>query len=167
MKVLLKHDVAKLGKAGIVKNVADGYARNYLLTQGLAVLATPGALKQSEALARAEQKRQSHLANEAAGLAEQIKAASLTFRVRAGEAGKLYGSVTASMVADELKRVAGLELDKRKIALREPLRELGAHKVAVHLASDLEPELTVNVVRDDASSSEAAPAATHSESSAA
>src|SRR5450759_1035906 len=100
MKVLLTHDVTKLGKAGMVKNVTDGYARNYLLPQGMAVLATTGAVKQSESLSKAEQKRQSVLATEASALAEQLQAVSLTFHMRAGEEGKLYGSVTASNIVD-------------------------------------------------------------------
>ena len=149
MKVLLKHDVAKLGKAGTVKNVADGYARNYLIPQGLAVLATPGALKQAAVLAKAEQARQAKLASDASTLAEQLQQVTLTFHARAGEGGKLYGSITSQQVADEPKRVAGLEIDRRKIELREPIRALGAHKVAVRLASELAPEVTVNVMQEE------------------
>ncbi len=155
MKVLLKHDVTKLGKAGTVKNVADGYARNYLIPQGLAVLATPGAMKQAEALAKAEQKRQAKLAGEASALAAVLKDVTLSFKARAGEGGKLYGSITTASIVDELKRVAGLEVDKRKVELREPIRSLGAHKVVVRLASELAPELTVNVVREETSAEEA------------
>jgi large subunit ribosomal protein L9 len=158
MKVLLTHDVTKLGKAGMVKNVTDGYARNYLLPQGMAVLATTGAVKQSESLSKAEQKRQSVLATEASALAEQLQAVSLTFHMRAGEEGKLYGSVTASNIVDELKRTTGLELDRHKLELREPLRSLGAHKVAVRLASELAPEMTVHVVREETGSTEPAAA---------
>ncbi|CAG0926361.1 50S ribosomal protein L9 [Thermoflexales bacterium] len=149
MKVLLKHDVSKLGKAGQTKNVADGYARNFLIPQGLAVLATPGALKQSDALARAEQLRQAQLAADASALAEVLKQTTLTFTARSGEGGKLYGSITSQHIADELKAKTGLELDKRKLELREPIRSLGTHKVAVHLASELQPELTVNVVPEE------------------
>jgi len=149
MKVLLKHDVTKLGKAGQVKNVADGYARNYLIPQGMAVLATPGAMKQADVLARSEQMRQAKLASDASTVAEAIKQVTLTFTARVGEGGKLYGSITTQQVAEELKRVAGIEIDKRKLELREPIRSLGTHKVAVHLATDLEPEITVNVVSEE------------------
>ena len=149
MKVLLKHDVTKLGKAGQVKNVADGYARNYLIPQGMAVLATPGAMKQADVLARSEQMRQAKLASDASTVAEAIKQVTLTFIARVGEGGKLYGSITTQQVAEELKRVAGIEIDKRKLELREPIRSLGTHKVAVHLATDLEPEITVNVVSEE------------------
>ena len=156
MKVLLKHDVPKLGKAGQVKNVADGYARNYLIPQGVAVLATPGAMKQADVLARAEQLRQAQLAADASALAEVLKQTTLTFTARAGEGGKLYGSITSQQIADELMAKAGLEVDKRKIELREPIRSLGEHKVAVHLASELQPELTVNVVAEEVAAEEAA-----------
>ena len=149
MKVLLKHDVTKLGKAGQVKNVADGYARNYLIPQGMAVLATPGAMKQADVLARSEQMRQAKLASDASAVAEAIKQVTLTFTARVGGGGKLYGSITTQQVAEELKRVAGIEIDKRKLELREPIRSLGTHKVAVHLATDLEPEITVNVVSEE------------------
>ena len=118
MKVLLKHDVLKLGKAGTVKNVADGYARNYLIPQGLAVMATPGAMKQANALAKAEQLRKARLAADATALAEVLKETTVTFQVRAGEGGKLYGSITAQQIVDEVKRSAGLELDRRKVELR-------------------------------------------------
>ena len=100
MKVLLKHDVTKLGKAGQVKNVADGYARNYLIPQGMAVLATPGAMKQADVLARSEQMRQAKLASDASTVAEAIKQVTLTFTARVGEGGKLYGSITTQQVAE-------------------------------------------------------------------
>lgn len=158
MKVLLTHDVTKLGKAGIVKNVADGYARNYLLPQGLAVLATPGSVKMAETLSKAEQKRQAQLTNDASALAEQLQAVTLTFHMRAGEEGKLYGSVTAANIVDELKSSTGLEVDRHKLELREPLRSLGTHKVAVRLASELAPQLTVNVVREETGAAEPAAA---------
>jgi large subunit ribosomal protein L9 len=136
--------------------VADGYARNYLIPQGVAVLATPGAMKQADALAKAEQLHQAQLAADASALAEVLKATTLTFAARAGEGGKLYGSITSQQIADELKAKAGLEVDKRKIELREPIRSLGMHKVAVHLASELQPEVTVNVVADEVAAEAAA-----------
>jgi len=111
MKVLLKHDVPKLGKAGQVKNVADGYARNYLIPQGVAVLATPGAMKQAESLSKAEQLRQAQLAADASALAEVLKTTTLTFTARSGEGGKLYGSrrqaVRLHHVAADRRRAQG------------------------------------------------------------
>jgi large subunit ribosomal protein L9 len=155
MKVLLKHDVSKLGKAGTVKNVADGYGRNFLIPQGLAVLASPGAMKQADTLAKAEQKRQAKLTGEASALAEQLKELTLTFKARAGEGGKLFGSITSANIVSEIKRVAELDVDRRKVELREPIRSLGAHKVAVRLSTELAPELTVNVVREEMAVEEA------------
>ena len=93
--------------------------------------------------------RQAKLASDASAVAEAIKQVTLTFTARVGEGGKLYGSITTQQVAEELKRVAGIEIDKRKLELREPIRSLGTHKVAVHLATDLEPEFTVNVVSEE------------------
>ena len=115
----------------------------------MAVLATPGAMKQADVLAKAEQLRQAKLAADASATAEVIKQVTLTFAARVGEGGKLYGSITTQQVAEELQRTTGIEIDKRKFELREPIRSLGAHKVAVHLATDLDPELTVNVVSEE------------------
>lgn len=155
MKVLLRHDIPKLGKAGTVKTVADGYGRNYLIPQGLAVLATPGALKQADALAKAEQKRQAILTSEASAVASQLAGLTLTYKVRAGEGGKLYGSITSQHIVEEIKRLTDIDVDKRKIELREPIRALGSHQVVVRLASELAPELTVSVVREEISAAEA------------
>jgi len=148
MKVLLMRDVEKLGKAGVVKLVADGYARNYLIPQGLAVLASPGALKQAETVRKLEAKRQSQLAAEASSVAEQLARVTLKFQARASEAGKLYGSITTRQVVEALERASGLSIDKRKLDLREPIRSLGEHTVHVHLATDLDPSFRVLVERD-------------------
>ena len=148
MKVLLTRDIEKLGRAGTVKTVADGYARNYLIPQGLAVYASPGALKQAETIRQSESKRQSQLAGEAQAIAGKIDGATLTFVARASEAGKLYGSITTKQVIDRLKQATGVDIDKRKLDLREPIRSLGSHTVRVHLATDLNPAFTVIVERD-------------------
>ena len=143
MKVLLMRDHDKLGKAGDMKNVADGYARNFLLPRRLAVLATAGALKQAETVRRAEEKRRARLFAEAQAVAHQLTGTTLIFRALASETGKLYGSITAGDIAEAVQREKGLELDKRKIELREPLRSLGTHTVSVRLAAELVPSLTV------------------------
>jgi large subunit ribosomal protein L9 len=145
MKVLLLRDHDKLGKAGDVKNVADGYARNYLIPRGLAVLATQGALKQAETIHKAEEKRQAKLFSEAQAVANQLIGTTLTFRALAGETGKLYGSITANDIAEAIQREKGIPVDKRRIELREPLRSLGTHTVPIRLASDLVPSVTVVV----------------------
>src|SRR3990172_2907087 len=125
MKVLLTRDVDKLGTAGSVKAVADGYARNFLIPQGLAVFASPGALKQAETIRKAEEKRQASLVSEATTIAEKLSSVTLKFQARAGEGGKLYGSITTKQIIDALERDTGLSLDKRKLDLREPIRTLG------------------------------------------
>jgi large subunit ribosomal protein L9 len=159
MKVLLTRDVDKLGKAGMVKAVADGYARNYLSPQGLAVFASPGALKQAETIRKAEEKRQTQLAAEASSLAERLSGVTLKFQARASEAGKLYGSITTQQIVDALARDAGIPIEKRKIDLREPIRSLGQHTVRVHLATDVNPVFNVIVERDHSSAAGAEAAA--------
>lgn len=137
MQVLLLKDVPNLGKAGTVKNVADGYARNYLFPQKLAVPATPEAMKQAEAIRKAALRRQQRIEEEAEALAKELEAITLTFRAKAGESGKLYGSVTAGHIAEALSAKMGMEFDKRKIDLEEPLKELGAHQVRIKLAPNV------------------------------
>jgi len=155
MKVLLLRDHAKLGKAGTIKNVADGYARNFLIPRGLAVLATGGALKQAETIRKAEDKRQAQLFAEAQAVANQLTGTTLTFRTLAGETGKLYGSITAHDITQAIQREKGIEVDKRKVELREPLRTLGTHTVPIRLAADLAPEVTVVIEPTEAPAGEA------------
>jgi large subunit ribosomal protein L9 len=145
MKVLLLRDHDKLGKAGDVKNVADGYARNYLLPRGLAVLATASALKQADTIRKSEEKRRAKLYAEAQAVANQLTGTTLTVHALAGETGKLYGSITANDIVEAIKRDKGLDVDKRKVDLREPLRSLGTHSVPIRLATDLAPTVTVVV----------------------
>lgn len=155
MKVLLTRDVTKLGKAGTVKTVANGYARNYLIPQGMAVFASPGALKQAEAIRKVEEKRQAQLAAEASSIADKLSGVTLRFQARASEADKLYGSITTKQVVEALQQATGLEIDKRKLDLREPIRSLGLHTVRVHLATDLNPSFDVLVERESLSIGEA------------
>lgn len=147
MKVLLLQDVYKLGRAGDVKKVADGYGRNYLLPQGLAVLATPGALKQVEQIRTQAAATRTALNQELSGVAEQLSEVVLTFPAKAGETGKLYGSITTQMIADALQEKVGVEIDRRQLDT-QPLRNLGEHKVNVRLTMDLVPEVTVLVYRE-------------------
>jgi large subunit ribosomal protein L9 len=147
MKVLLVKDVYKLGRAGEVKRVADGYGRNYLLPQGMAVLATPGALKQADRIRQEASAKRQELNQEMSGVAERLSGAVLSFPARASETGKLYGSVTTQMIADALSRKAGVEITRRQIDA-QPLRSLGEHKVNVRLTVDLVPEVTVIVYRE-------------------
>jgi len=147
MKVLLLKDVYKLGHAGDVKKVADGYGRNYLIPQGLAALATSGAVKHSETLRQNAAIARAKLNSELAGVADKLNALTLTFAVKAGETGKLYGSITPAQVADEIKKSAGLEVDRRNVG-HQPLRELGEFKVPVRLTTDLIPAVKVIIHRE-------------------
>ena len=147
MKVLLLKDVYKLGRAGDVKKVADGFGRNFLLPQGLAVLATPGALRQVEAIRSKATARRAALNSEMSSVAEVLKGAYVTFGSRAGETGKLYGSVTNQMIADAVNKKYNLQLD-RHLFETEPLRTLGEFKAHVRLTVDLIPEVKIIVHRE-------------------
>lgn len=147
MKVLLLKDVYKLGRAGDVKKVADGYGRNYLLPQGLAMMATPGTMKQAERIRTQAEAERSRLNLELGALAEQLSELKLAFPVKAGETGKLYGSITTAMIAEAAEIETGATLDKRQIDC-EPIKSLGVHKAAVRLTIDLVPEVTILVHRE-------------------
>jgi large subunit ribosomal protein L9 len=147
MKVLLLEDVYKLGRAGDVKKVADGYGRNYLLPHGLAVLATPGALKQAEHIKNRAAVQRAELNQEMSGVAEQIDGMVIAFGARASETGKLYGSITTQMIAEAVSGKAGVEIDKRDIET-QPLRALGEHVVPIRLTVDLIPEIKVIVHKE-------------------
>jgi large subunit ribosomal protein L9 len=147
MKVLLLQDVFKLGRAGDVKRVADGYGRNYLLPQGLAVLATPGAMKQVERIKTQATVERNALNEELGAVAEQLNGTMLTFSARASETGKLYGSITTQMIADEINKKTGVEINKRQVHA-QPLRSLGEHTVEIRLTVDLVPEVNVMVNRE-------------------
>ena len=147
MRVLLLKDVYKLGHAGDLKKVADGYARNFLIPQGLATLATAGALARSGSIKVAADKQRAALNSELSGVAEQLKGLRLTFAARAGETGKLYGSITTAEIAEAIAAQTGQAIDRRQIG-HQPLRELGEHKVPVRLTADLAPQVTVIIHRE-------------------
>ncbi len=147
MKVLLLKDVYKLGHAGDVKKVADGYARNFLLPRGLAALATPGAVKQAETLRTAATKLRHKLNTELSGLAERINNTRLYFAAKAGETGKLYGSITMQHVTEALNKELDTAIERHKV-VHQPLRELGTYKVPVRLTADLIAHAVVTVHRE-------------------
>ena len=144
MKVILTKDVAKLGKSGEMKQVADGYATNFLIPQQLAVPAAGGAYRAwQHYIANREEKRQKERA-EAEIAATRIASTTLTMGVKVGEGGKLYGSITAKDIADALGR-RGIVVDRHKVELDEPLKSLGTYKVAVKVFSGMAPEVTIVV----------------------
>ncbi|MBN1140068.1 MAG: 50S ribosomal protein L9 [Anaerolineae bacterium] len=149
MQVLLVKDVDNLGQAGEVKKVADGYARNYLIPRGLAVAATASAVKQAELHRQAISRHQIKVLTEAQAFAQVLDGVSLSFQARAGEGDRLYGSITNAHIAEALTEKVGREVDKRKIDLEEPLKELGTHAVTVRLAPEAEAKITVVIEREE------------------
>ncbi len=147
MKVLLLKDVYKLGRAGDVKKVADGFGRNYLLPQGLGVLATPGALKHVEYIRRTSAVQREKLNQELGSVAERLEGLKLVFPAKAGETGKLYGSITTAMMAEAILKETGTTIDRRQLD-SQPIKTLGVHKAHVRLTIDLVPEITVLVHRE-------------------
>jgi len=157
MKVMLVRDVFKLGRAGDIKKVADGYGRNYLLPQGLAVLATAGALKQSDKFRATAEIQRAGLNNELKDLAAHVNGVVLTFAAKAGETGKLYGSITTQDVATAIQEQTRYEVKKQQIDM-QPIRSLGEFKASVRLTMDLVPEVRIIVHREgEAHEAEAAP----------
>lgn len=149
MQVLLVKDVEQLGKAGDVRQVSDGYARNYLIPRGLAVLATPGAIRQAERQRQAAAQRQAKTLSKAQALARLLDGLTVTFKARAGESDRLYGSITNAHIAEALSEKVGQEVDRRKIDLEEPLKQLGTHAVTVRLAPEAEAKITVVIEREE------------------
>lgn len=145
MRVILKAEVRGLGRAGEIKDVADGYARNYLLPKGLAIEATGGELKLLAQERQSEKTKKDRAHRDAEELAARLGEVTLVFKLKAGEQGKTFGSVTAKEVADALKKEAKAEIEKTKIVLHEPLRSLGVHKVEVRLLSDVRANVTVAI----------------------
>lgn len=144
MKVLLKEDVSNLGYAGEVMDVADGYGRNYLIPQGMAIKATPGVLAGAKAWRERAKIRLAEVRKEHEVLSNRISGTKLVFRAKAGESGKLYGSITTNDIVDQLNKVLGTSVDRRNV-IGEPLRQLGEHHVTVRLSRDYQPQVVVNI----------------------
>jgi len=149
MKVVLKQDVPNLGKANEVHDVAPGYARNYLYPRELAVPATEGALRALKDLKEDRAAQRARLEKHGEAISEQIKAQAFHFTVKAGETGRLYGSITAQDIADSIAEVTGDSFDKRDVLLEEPLRELGVHLVELNLPGGLEGQARVVVEAEE------------------
>lgn len=133
MKVFLKCDVPGLGKANEVKNVSDGYARNYLFPKGLATPATESNLKAAQVLAETKKAREDRIHERSQHIAEQLKAKTFKFKAKAGETGRLYGSITSADIATEIGHALNMPFDKHWIVLERPLRDLGTHAVDIKL----------------------------------
>lgn len=148
MHVILKTDVPKLGQVGELCKVADGFGRNYLLPQGLAMLATPGALKQVDDLRRSETRRKDRARAEMTDLAAKIARQAVSFKAKVGETGRLYGSITATDIAEALEAQLGSPVDRRKIVLDDTIRTLGEHDVPIHLMQGVDAVIKVIVEAD-------------------
>jgi len=146
MKVILKQSIPKLGQKNSIVNVADGYARNYLIPRGLAEPATPGAERHLQHIIQAEKQRDERQRLQAELVAKKLRETTLVIKARTGPDGRLYGSVTAMDIAQRLKDEFKIEVDRRRIALPEPIRSLGIHSVPVGLLSNLTVDLNIEVV---------------------
>jgi len=148
VRVVLREDVEKLGRKGDLLEVADGYARNYLVPRGLAIVATKGVVEQATAMRRNRQVRDDRDKEAAQELATRLSSSPIQVTARAGEGGKLFGSVTTSDIAVAVKEQTKVELDRRKLTLAEPLKALGPAEVDVQLHPDVTVTLAVEVVAE-------------------
>ena len=147
MKVILLQDVRKLGKNGEVIEVAEGYARNYLLPRGMAVEATKGKLKELSEQKKADDRKKKQMEQQAKELAEQLNKVNVELTVKTGEGGRLFGAINNKDIADYLKEHHSINIDKKKIVLKAPIKNLGEYKVAVKLHPKVQAELTVKVTQ--------------------
>jgi len=150
MKVILLKDVPGKGKAGEVKEVAKGYAKNFLLPQGLALAATTTAIKETESGIGKEKAQESADQANLIELAKQIEGTEIHLQARVGAGDRLFGSITAADIAEELNRVTGFSTDKRKIDIEKSLRQAGSYEVTIKLAKDLEPTIKVVIESEKA-----------------
>lgn len=146
MRVVLRADLANVGKRGDIVEVADGFARNYLVPKGTAIMATPGVTAQAAAMRRSRDTRDARDREGAETVARQLVPAIIRIRARSGADGRLFGSVTAGDVVQSVSDQVGVELDRRRLALAEPIKALGIHEVPVKLHSEVEFRITVEVV---------------------
>lgn len=146
MRVILRADVAKLGRKGDVLDVSDGYGRNYLVPKGLALKATDGAIAQAAAMRRARDVKEARDRASAEEVARRLTPLVIRIPARAGSEGRLFGSVTAADVAEAVETQAGITVDRRRVHLDDPIKSIGTHEVAVRLHADVEARLSVEVV---------------------
>ena len=146
MKVILANDVEKLGRKGDVVTVADGYARNYLVPKGLALVATKGSLRQAEMMTRARREKEQRDKEAAAGRVASLGASPVYISARAGEGGRLFGSVTKSDVARAIEEQLGEAVDRHLVRLDDPIRSLGTHQIEIHLHEEVNALVTVEVI---------------------
>jgi len=149
MKVIFLQDVPNVARAGEIKEVADGYGRNYLIPQKLALLASSPTISLVEAQRKINARNQQQTEAELVELANQLDGREVTLKTRAGVKDRLYGSITNADIATELESTTGLVIDKRKIDLAEPIHQLGSYEVAIRLAKDIIPKIKVTVIEKE------------------
>jgi len=160
MKIVLTKDVPNLGAAGEVKDVADGYARNFLMPQGMATLATKGLIKQAAERGEAQRRRDFKARTDAEAMSQRINGQTLRFSVRVGELDRLYGSITNVDVAEKLSEQVGISVDRRRVELGDPIKRAGVYSVVVDLGHGLQPRINVVVEGEGGPSEAEAPAET-------
>jgi large subunit ribosomal protein L9 len=148
VRVVLRDDVENVGRKGDLIEVTDGFARNYLVPRGLAMKATKGVVQQADAMRRNREAREAREREAAETLSAQLTGRRIEVRARAGEGGRLFGSVTAADIVEAVRAQTGVEIDRRDTRLSEPLKELGPAEVSVKLHADVEVTLAVDVVSE-------------------
>ena len=143
MKVVFLEDVSVKEKKGDIKDVSDGYARNYLLPRGLALPATPAAIKEAKKITEERERKRARQHDEYVELAKQIEGKELRFKAKASSRGTLHGSITTADIAAELSNLINVDIDRKKIALKTPLHKVGTHEVDVVLAKDASAKIAV------------------------
>ena len=148
MKVVFLADVSNKGKQGEIRDVADGYARNYLFPKGLAVPATKAAVTSAKERAEGEARRQENLLEEMKALAERLNGTELNFKAKAGAKDRIHGSITSADIVKEISKSMDIDIDKKKVELDEPLRHMGSHDVTINLAKEVEAKIKVTIVEE-------------------
>ncbi len=149
MKVIFLQDVPNVARAGEIKEVAGGYGRNFLIPKNLALVANLGATRMVEVQRQIEARKQTQTEAEMIEMANQLEGKEITLKARVGAKDRLYGSITSADIALELQNQAGLVIDKRKIELSEPIRQLGSYEIAIKLAKDIIPKIKVTVAEEE------------------
>lgn len=149
MKVILLEDVKKLGKKGDIVNVSDGYARNYLFVKNLGAEATSKAINDLKIQKASEQRKEQEIYEEALKLSEKINGATITVPIKTGEGGKIFGSISSKEISKEALEQLGLDIDKKKMQLKEPIKALGSYDIPVKLHPKVTGKIKVNVIESE------------------
>ncbi len=149
MKVIFLKDVPK-GKRGEIKDIADGYARNFLFPKGMALPATPSAIKEAKLLLDKKVEHQARQQEEQSKVAQELEGKELHFKAKAGAKGRLHGAITSANIADELSRLTGLEIDKKRVEIDEPLHQLGDHEIVINLGTGSAAKIKVIIEEETA-----------------